>query len=401
MVGVTSLYVFLTSSLLLLTTKIFDRNPSPIFGVYRRRNGVYWFKVIFLFTFLWIRKVKLIIFPPSKKAYYNLEKPQKLASTPKAVDAVYFNSVNKNGDSLIVGTARKTNRLIDGFIYLKISSLNLGLLQSPKLPDTTLFNTGDEESYEAEGIKVTPIEPMKKWRITYEGQLCESNNRDKLHDVKIDALYTSTEPWFTYETGMDPWNMAKVLAYEKWSRSYFKNVNAVHQLHYEQFGIFKVKITIDGKEYNIELDALRDHTVGPHRDWANFRRYAIHWVTAENGDHFSIGSICQPLTYSRMKIGYMYSARHNKMYPLTENQLELYSHGELGTPPKDYAFTFTAGNTNYVMQVNIIDAPYFYISKQWEAKVYECTCKIEVNGVKGHGVVEWQYRNVEGRNVNE
>lgn len=65
---------------------------------------------------------------------------------------------------------------------------------------------------------------MKKWRVTFSGKLREANDNTKLHDVTIDALYTSDEPWFNYETQMDQWSMAKILAYEKWSRSHFKNI---------------------------------------------------------------------------------------------------------------------------------------------------------------------------------
>lgn len=51
------------------------------------------------------------------------------------------------------------------------------------------------------------------------------------------------------------------------------------------------------------------------------------------------------------------------------------------------------------MQVDMIDSPAFYISKDWETKVIEGLCKFKVNGVKGHGAAEWVYRNIKGRKV--
>ncbi|XP_066246625.1 uncharacterized protein [Euwallacea similis] len=397
--GVSLLVGFLVSAITLLVAKILDTNPKPIFGIYPRRNGVYWLKVWFMYGLLLISKVRQWLLSKSEEYYKNLDNIQKLAPTSKAVDAVYFNGANRNGDHFAVGTARRPNRLIDGFFYLKIKNSKFGILELPKAPDTSLFNTEEEESYAAEGIKVTNVEPMKKWRITFTGQLREHYKPQYTHNVTIEALFSSDEPWFNYETQMNPWNMAKVLAYEKWSRSYFANLKQTYQLHYEQCGFVEAKIVVDEQEFNIDFDAIRDHSIGFNRKWDSFRRYAIHWVSAENGDHFSVGTICQPVCYSRMQIGYVYKAKERKMYPVINSDLHLYHFGENGDFPKDYAFTFQAGNTDYVMQVNITDSPHFYISKDWEAKVYECFCTVEVNGIKGHGTVEWEYRNVDGRNV--
>ncbi|XP_066151713.1 uncharacterized protein [Euwallacea fornicatus] len=391
---------FLVSAITLLIAKILDTNPKPIFGIYQRRNGVYWLKVWFLYGLLSMRKVRHWLSPKSEEYYKTLDNIQTLAPTPKAVDAVFFNGANKNGDHFIVGTARRPNRLIDGILYVKIKNSKFGILELPKIPDTTLFNTEEEEGYGAEGLKVSVVEPMKKWQITFSGQLKEHYKPEISHNVTIEASFSSDEPWFNYETDMHPWNMAKVLAYEKWSRSYFVNLKEAHQLHYEQFGLVKAKIVVDEEEFNIDFVTMRDHSISPNREWDSFRRYTIHWVSAENGDHFSVGTICQPVAYSRMQIGYVYKARERKMYPVIDSDLHLYQYGENGDFPKDYAFTFRAGNTDYVMQVNITDSPYFYISKEWEGKVNECFCTIEVNGVKGYGGVEWEYRNVDGRNVN-
>jgi hypothetical protein len=44
-----------------------------------------------------------------------------------------------------------------------------GLLTSPKLPDSTLFGTEDE--FGAEGLKFEPLEPMRKWKMSYKGQM--------------------------------------------------------------------------------------------------------------------------------------------------------------------------------------------------------------------------------------
>lgn len=56
---------------------------------------------------------------------------------------------------------------MDGFLYLKIKALDIGILEFPKLPDTSLFNTGEEESYEAEGkmsiLNCRQLSSKMKW----------------------------------------------------------------------------------------------------------------------------------------------------------------------------------------------------------------------------------------------
>ncbi|XP_018574444.2 uncharacterized protein LOC108913376 [Anoplophora glabripennis] len=172
-----------------------------------------------------------------------------------------------------------------------------------------------------------------------------------------------------------------------------------HQTHYEQFGILQASVKIDNKNYDIQLETVRDHSFGVHREWRQFKRYGLHFFSTQKGDRFSLGQICLPINFSRLTVGYIYLAKDKKIYSVQDCDLELYQHGHFGTPPRDYAFSFTAGNKKYVVKVNVIDSPYFYISKDWEAKIFESLCEFEVNGVKGWGAAEWQYRNIEGKTV--
>ncbi|KAF7287319.1 hypothetical protein GWI33_001684 [Rhynchophorus ferrugineus] len=391
--------VLCISVFVLIASKICNKKPAPMFGVYQRPNGYYWFKFVFMLTILYIKKFKHFLSPVTRNDMNKVECPQKLPPTANAVDAVFFSSANKHGDYFVIGTARRRNRLIDGFIVLKIDSLGLGTLVLPKAPDTALFNSGEEQSYEAEGIKVSVSEPMEKWAIKYEGQLKECNDSKKLHDVKIEATWSSDKPWYNYNTDMVPWEMATGLAYERWSRSYFENSKKFHQDHYEQFGTLRASITIDGKYYKIELDSVRDHSMGEHRDWSLFKRYSLHYVAAENGDQFYIGNICVPLIFSRLKFGHMYNAATGKMYSITDCTFELFNFGEMGQPPDDYAFSFKAGGNEYFLQINVSDSPHFYLSKDCDIKLYERLCTYKVNGKDAWGTTEWVYRNPKGRSI--
>ncbi|KAJ8936063.1 hypothetical protein NQ318_023291, partial [Aromia moschata] len=337
----TEILIVTISVVLIALVRIIDKKPPPIIGIYQRPSGLYWLKVGFMYLLLTLRKLKPLKKKELERFYSNIEKPQKLSVHEKPIDAVYLNGANKHGDHLVTGLARRKGSLTDGFLYLKINGSNYGLLETPKLPDTTLRNDNDEE-FSADGIKMSCVEPMKKWTLMYNGKMKELDNRNKWHDVTIEGVWTSDLPPFNFDTDMDPLCMAKSMAYEKWSRQHFDNLKSNHQTHYEQFGVLRASVKIDDVAYDIELDTLRDHSFGNHREWRQFRRYGLHFFSAENGDRFSLGKICLPISFSRLTVGYVYSAKHKQIFPVKDCDLQLYQHGEFGTPPKDFAFSFTA-----------------------------------------------------------
>nr|CAI5841015.1 unnamed protein product [Callosobruchus analis] len=285
MFGIVEISVVACSTLLLFFWRLLDKRSPPIFGIYQRENGLYWLKVLFMYTALSLRK-----------------------------------------------------------------------------------------AYGATKEKI-------------------------LYDVKIDAIWTSDLPYFNFDTDLDPYRLARDMAFEPWSKSYFDTLEKVHQTHYEQFGTLAAKVIINERKFDIKLDTIRDHTFGEFREWRMFKRYGCHWFTTADGDHFNVSKICCPVSFSRLTVGYVYSKKNKKLYPITECDLELYQHGAFGHPPKDYAFTVKAGGENYIVQVNVKDTPKFFMSKDWEAQIFENLCSFRVNGTKGWGAAEWQYRNIQGKDI--
>lgn len=80
--------------------------------------------------------------------------------------------------------------------------------------------------------------------------------------------------------------------------SYFL-VRSHHQTHLEQFGSLEGVIKIDGKEFTLKTDGVRDHTVGARRDWNDFHRYVLHFIRLSNGNAISLGVISVPVMFTR------------------------------------------------------------------------------------------------------
>ena len=161
-----------------------------------------------------------------------------------------------------------------------------GLWKGDWLPKTkvttrdvkTAKDTDNEEevSFGGGGIKLTPIEPMRKWRLEFEGnlrslvsiiiimkkRLLEQKSGPKfwltfdidamnifitkdgkVKRVRLDLLWRSDEAIFNYDCDMSSFAAAKAFAKESWSRQFFQDLEKAHQTHYEQMGRIDGKVT--------------------------------------------------------------------------------------------------------------------------------------------------------------
>ncbi|KAK8403951.1 hypothetical protein O3P69_000185 [Scylla paramamosain] len=324
-----------------------------------------------------------------------MERPQVLHSCPKAIDAVFFSGA-ADGWGIILAMERRPNRLTSVVVYLKVP--NTGVLTLPCHPDTVTFRPEDaEDAFCAAGLTISLLTPVKSWKLQFSGKLrLHSNPKDDPKDVKIDLHWVSNLPLFDYDTDMDVMTTAQAFAQEPWTRQYFQQLREHHQTHYEQMGHLQGYVTLDGESHNIYLPAFRDHSYGKLRDWRLMHRYVFHHIFLENGCKGVVGVVCQPSTCSRLVLGNWW-CNSGKGAAVTWVDLDLKQHGERGTPPKDYAFTFIAGGEQHVVEVEVVASPQHYLGWDWEARMVETWVKYRVDGVSGAGICEWNYRHCEGR----
>ncbi|XP_075973431.1 uncharacterized protein LOC142974794 [Anticarsia gemmatalis] len=396
---------------LVLLFRTLNKQMKPaIFGVYQQKNKSYWFKFIFMYTVLKFRQ----LINHLKRSYAvevgkscdgtvqvhvhdaALENKYYLGDHPQAIDAVYFNGASKEGEAVICGIARRPKNIVDAFLYLKLDKEEL--LLSPLLPDTHQEQDLIEQgNYKIKGLEVVNFIPMRTWKVLYKGDMKPRNNPEKIVKVEMELTWSANFAPFNYDTQMAPKSVARDMAREKWSKQYFKLLKKIHQTHYEQMGFIKGNVTVDGKEHEVNMPCVRDHSFGPFRDWHTFHRYVYHFIFLENGDSMAVGSVCQPSVLSHLTIGYLCRQSDQTVFPVESCDFKLYQHGENQIMPKDYGFVFSAGKETYGVRIQVNDEESFYIGKSREAKFYERWCTVDVNGVKGWACVEWQYNNVQNR----
>ncbi|KAK7073873.1 hypothetical protein SK128_024757 [Halocaridina rubra] len=379
------------------------RIPPPLMGVYSRPSKWYWVKVAVFYALVKLRrwqggrgeaseKGNVGYGRKSRPSIESMECVQPLTTHPKAIDAVYFNGANANGQYIVAATARRPHGVVNGILYIRLPGV--GMLQLPRMPDTLLF--GDGEGFGAEGLKINPVKPMAHWKIQYKGAMKIWGDVLSSKEVEMNLEFKSDLPYFDFDTDMDTVAMARSMSREPWSKEYFENLKNAHQTHYEQMGRIEGTVIVDGHPHVLRLDhGMRDHSYGHKREWKLLHRYGLHMFTTEDGDQVNVGIVSQPVTCSQLELGYIYE--NGKLKPVSSVTLPLWQHGENGHPPAEYAFSFIAGGKEYVVEVFVVEAPEFYMGWEWEARLVERFATFKLNGRKGWGVTEWDYRHHGGR----
>ncbi|BFZ09953.1 hypothetical protein BsWGS_12992 [Bradybaena similaris] len=272
----------------------------------------------------------------------------------------------------------------------------IGLLELPSLPDTWLSDANSLYGYTAGGLTIKPLRPMETWSLKYDGMMRIAET-DRIVKVSLNLIWKAYTKLFDFDTDLHPHVMADGIAREKWTRKYFDTLKRLHQTHYEQFGEITGSVHVSSYQVQeVKVQGVRDHSYGNIRDWGLFHRYALNYAHLEDNTALCVGAICMPVTLSRLVVGYVFHP-DGTMDPVTGTDFEFYNHGDDGNPPDKLVVNFKAGNKQYHLVCEVIQCPIFYMGKDWDAKIHERFCNYTVNGVKGWGISEWDYRNYDGK----
>ncbi|XP_070560362.1 uncharacterized protein [Ptychodera flava] len=400
-------FIFCSIVFLYFLRNLYLPEPVALYGQYAQPGPWYWEKRGIFLLLLKLRKWRAERDQQkasgggagygvrSKSNVAEMECAQKLPSTPKAVDAVYFNGSNENGAYIVTALSRRPKNVAQIVLFLNIPEV--GLFQLPEHPDSTVYEC-DPDAHDAGGLKLKCTTPMKEWKIEYDGKLRKGprdewkDDDEGLVDAKLEFTWTAYTDFYDFDVDQAPETISDAIAKQQWSREFFKTLKDSHQTHYEQFGEWKGTVQIDGKEaMNLTFKGMRDHSYGKRREWGDFHRYGIHMIHLQDGTSINLGKICLPETLSDLSIGYIMTPDGQKK-SITSTDMSLPKLGEDGVPPKSYEVTFAVGEEKYNMQVDVKLAPIFYMGFNWEAKIYEQMISVNVNGQKGYGIAEFLYR---------
>ncbi|XP_056639263.1 uncharacterized protein LOC130446813 [Diorhabda sublineata] len=369
-------------------------NPEKILNVYAQKGKWYSLKYCFMVSLLFLRRLKCYIY--GKNHVYKIEildRLQQLSYHDQAFDAVFFHAVSQNGIYFCGGTERRQKGKIVGLVY--IVHPDYGVLESEELPDTNLdasvISLYKQDRYSGGGICITPLKPMKKWKITYKGLMKQHLNPHNRFRVDLDLDWTSDYQWFFFEVDVPISVIARAIAREEWSPKLFQNLKDAHQKHYEQMGYVNGTLQIDAVSFPfVNVDAFRDHSFGFKRDWSLMHRYIYSMFYLTDKTKIALGVVSQPCTTSHLEMGFVNHV-NGKLDPIDNIDLFLPEHAENGVLPKVLNFTFDAQGVSYDVRMEFLYDTVHYKGSDREAVMNERFHKCIINGVPGRGISEWHY----------
>ncbi|XP_062619812.1 uncharacterized protein LOC134281343 [Saccostrea cucullata] len=235
--------------LLLLLRELFKPVPAPINGIYRQPGRWYHLKrIIFLFMFKlrqWKKRKEKTLQEGNSGYGASVSDPEEMEDNPPlmdnpfAIDSVYFGGFNKDGVYLAARVARRHGRHSEVWLYLRIPGV--GDFHHPVHPDTLVSNV-TPRTLTAGGLRIEMLEPMIKWRISFNGLLrkgvCKELGREEstLVCTKFSFIWKAMTDPFNFDTNINPRALADAMAREKWTRDFFNRLQRDHQTHYEQWG---------------------------------------------------------------------------------------------------------------------------------------------------------------------
>eukprot|EP00057_Strongylocentrotus_purpuratus_P019259 XP_011673733.1 PREDICTED: uncharacterized protein LOC100890479 [Strongylocentrotus purpuratus] len=388
--------------------------PDPIDGIYAQPGQWFFLKRTFIYMSILLRKRRSKRGDKdakgqtgagygqlSTKKEEDLEYVTEVADRPNAFNSVYTFGVSPTGEWLVARIGLRPDGERSCWFILGLPGI--GDLVHPQYPDCVV--QGDLSSgFRAGGLTMEVLEPMKLWRISYNG-LCKvgfqenirSTDERPLIHVRCSFMWAAFTPVFNFDTDLNSWHNSGNVAQELWDREFFKKLKSMHQTHYEQYGTLRGVVKVEGHdERTLVMRGIRDHSYGV-RDWATFYRYALHFGVLEDGSSFQVGVFSIPGYLSHLSIGYLFMPNGVK-YALTSTDICLPKLMPGNQPPDKYSFTFSIEDGRKLwVKVEVEASPVFYMGPNWEVKVHERKAKFTVSGVKGWGISEFLYRNDSGR----
>ncbi|XP_072169150.1 rifampicin phosphotransferase-like [Diadema setosum] len=395
----------------------FNITPPPLEGIYSQPGRWFTAKRVFIYLSILLRKWR----SRRQKAHRgkveaasvgygqaatateeDMEFITDVPDKPHGFNSVYAWGISPTGEWLVTKVELHPRGCKSCWFILGLPGI--GNLVLPQYPDCVVLKGDKGSGFRAGGLHMEVVEPMRLWRISFNG-LCkvgfQENTKSKsdrpLIHVRFSFMWAAFTPIFNFDTDLSAWQNGANVAREIWSREFFHKLKGMHQTHYEQYGVFRGIVKVEGQEERlITMRGIRDHSFGV-RDWAAFYCYVLHFAVLEDGCSLQVGVFSIPGYLSHLSVGYLFMPNGVKC-PLKTVDISLPKLMPGNQPPDKYSFTFQVedGRTFWV-RVEAESNPVFYMGPRWEVKIHERKAKFTVNGIKGWGISEILHRYDGGR----
>ncbi|MHA1867799.1 MAG: hypothetical protein ACTSXD_07010 [Candidatus Heimdallarchaeaceae archaeon] len=256
---------------------------------------------------------------------------------------------------------------------------NKGLFNYKKNVDKP--NNKGENIFSSGPLTFTCLEPVKKWKIDFEGELEGEKNKIS---IKFKGIFSSDYPLINFSTDIHPAPMARSLSQEAWSKNFFAKLKESDQVHTEQCGKFEGNYTLDGNTVHLSMSALRDHSYGK-RDWSFMERHIWIIIGLEDGSFFNFSLVDYPILRN------LVTGFHIKKDGITQ-VVDGSSFEDIWTNrdsiPKEFTFFVKMENEERILAKCSFDLSLTWIMNN-AYSITEGLADFELLGMKGKGIAEF------------
>lgn len=307
---------------------------------------------------------------------------------PEINNSHYFSSHDLEGNSFFLRAAKRggKNGVAEVWFAFKSSSGEIYVNTQQLLP------------LEKNTTKVECIEPLRKWKISFEGKVIpvipgedkQAITNGKEIDAKFEGEFTSEFGIYDFSRDTDLNAFCNAIAAEKWKKGFSDELKKNHQVHIEQDGHATATLSVEGKEFKMDAPAIRDHSFG-RRLWSYMNRHAWLSTILEDKNAINVNTVRYPaLNVFGLKTGYkikngvaanMICVDFPKDF-LTSGKPP--TAGEFKAKFSDKTKAVVKYEPEIIFTFNFDDADGGYV-------VYEGIASFTVDNVKGRGIAEFGY----------
>ncbi|KAF0766329.1 Uncharacterized protein FWK35_00017566 [Aphis craccivora] len=338
-------------------------NPSGTFFDYYKLPGP-WYNVkhtIYYWVFTLIKTI-LHLFDIHTKHGKPVDNdgPHKLNDII-GYDATWIGGTTPDGKWIIFALDRRNDdKMSIGYVCLKIPGI--GHLSTPMYPNSMNNALGNSvNSFALDQFTLSVIEPLRKWKLNFEGKMMFVNGPEVSAHVKITAEWTSHHDVWLLNRDLSSESFADSFALENWSKfsSAFFDRSKDNVVHWEQFGRVDANVEIDRIGIEIRNAAtVRDRSFGKIRDFTAIHRYYYITMFMENGRSLVITVVCHKKTFSRLFFGFI-SNDDGTNSNIDWTDLNIYQFGENGRVIEELCFLIRIVKVMHTVQI-VCDSQHWY-----------------------------------------
>jgi hypothetical protein len=207
------------------------------------------------------------------------EERQPPGDSPHFNDSFYFCGRDASGTSFVFRLGFRPRQQTE--LWCDLVLPGLGRFHAPRPEETDSGRLGFGP------LRFECSDPGRTWTIHYSGPM-ETQGRTAAVDLEL--AFEADAGMVDFGAQGDSWSLAGFMASQKWSRAWFGKLRDLSQVHYEQGGTLRGRVTVDGLKREVALPAIRDHSFGA-RDWKAMRRHAWLMALLEDGSHVNVSLV--------------------------------------------------------------------------------------------------------------